>query len=113
VKFGEEYKQSLHADRRHLSSAITIRTVQSRLWSGQCRDAVLSFAFLAMTMIHSSFKSKKRAGRVLEPPRGKSRYAHQGRRVVEGQRVMQAASDIFLGWARTTGTTITFVSSAI
>ena len=23
---------------------------------------------------------------------------HQGRRVVEGQRVMQAASDIFLGW---------------
>ena len=26
--------------------------------------------------------------------------AHQGRRVVEGQRIMQAASDIFLGWAR-------------
>jgi hypothetical protein len=40
---------------------------------------------------------------VLEPPRGKSRYAHQGLRVVEGQRVMQAASDIFLGWARTEG----------
>jgi hypothetical protein len=26
--------------------------------------------------------------------------ANQGRRVVEGQRLMQAASDIFLGWAR-------------
>jgi hypothetical protein len=38
---------------------------------------------------------------VLESPRGKSRYAHQGFRVVQGQRVMQAASDIFLGWART------------
>jgi uncharacterized protein DUF2252 len=37
---------------------------------------------------------------VLESPRGKSRYAHQGFRVVAGQRFMQAASDIFLGWFR-------------
>ncbi len=28
-----------------------------------------------------------------------SPYAHQGQRVVEGQRLMQAASDIFLGWS--------------
>ena len=27
-----------------------------------------------------------------------ARIAHQGQRVVEGQRIMQAASDIFLGW---------------
>src|SRR5207302_334225 len=32
---------------------------------------------------------------------GKSRYTNQGRRVVEGQRLMQAASDTFLGWLRT------------
>ncbi|MEV0374532.1 DUF2252 domain-containing protein [Streptomyces sp. NPDC050636] len=32
-----------------------------------------------------------------------SRYANQGERVVTGQRLMQAASDIFLGWERTTG----------
>jgi hypothetical protein len=38
---------------------------------------------------------------VLELPRGKSRCAHQGKRVVEGQRLMQGASNIFLGWART------------
>jgi hypothetical protein len=37
---------------------------------------------------------------VLESPRGKSRFAHQGIRVVAGQRIMQAASDIFLGWFR-------------
>ena len=37
---------------------------------------------------------------VLESPRGKSRYTHQGLRVVEGQRLMQGASDIFLGYAR-------------
>jgi uncharacterized protein (DUF2252 family) len=34
---------------------------------------------------------------------GKSRYANQGQRVVAGQRLMQQASDIFLGWQRTAG----------
>jgi uncharacterized protein (DUF2252 family) len=37
---------------------------------------------------------------VLESPRGKSRFAHQGFRVVYGQHLIQAASDIFLGWFR-------------
>ncbi len=40
---------------------------------------------------------------VLEPFAGPSEYDNEGRRVVEGQRVMQAASDIFLGWLRATG----------
>jgi uncharacterized protein (DUF2252 family) len=31
---------------------------------------------------------------------GASQYSHQGQRVVAGQRLMQAASDIFLGWQR-------------
>jgi len=37
---------------------------------------------------------------VLEPFLGKSQYAHQGQRVVEGQRMVQAAPDILLGWER-------------
>lgn len=37
---------------------------------------------------------------VLEPYVGKSRYKNNGERVVAGQRLMQAASDIFLGWIR-------------
>jgi uncharacterized protein (DUF2252 family) len=37
---------------------------------------------------------------VLEKPGSKSRYSHQGLRIVHGQRLMQAASDIFLGWYR-------------
>jgi uncharacterized protein (DUF2252 family) len=37
---------------------------------------------------------------VLEPYAGKSAYQNQGQRVVVGQRLMQSASDIFLGWAR-------------
>jgi uncharacterized protein (DUF2252 family) len=35
---------------------------------------------------------------ILEPYAGRSAHRHQGRRVVLGQRLMQAASDIFLGW---------------
>jgi uncharacterized protein (DUF2252 family) len=34
---------------------------------------------------------------------GASKYHNQGERVVNGQRLMQAASDIFLGWQRFTG----------
>ena len=38
---------------------------------------------------------------VLEPFLGKSTYAQHGQRVVEGQRLTQAASDIMLGWIKT------------
>jgi uncharacterized protein (DUF2252 family) len=38
---------------------------------------------------------------VLEPFLGKAEYPHHGKRVVEGQRLMQASSDIMLGWTQT------------
>lgn len=40
---------------------------------------------------------------VLEACTGPSRYRNHGRRVVEGQRLMQAASDVTLGWFRNMG----------
>jgi uncharacterized protein (DUF2252 family) len=40
---------------------------------------------------------------VLQTHLGRSRYANQGRRVVEGQRLMQATGDALLGWIRTNG----------
>lgn len=40
---------------------------------------------------------------VLEPYCGASPFGHAGQRVVMGQRIMQAASDIFLGWATGAG----------
>jgi uncharacterized protein (DUF2252 family) len=40
---------------------------------------------------------------VLESVAGPSAFKNHGQRVVEGQRLMQASSDIFLGWIRTTG----------
>jgi uncharacterized protein (DUF2252 family) len=47
------------------------------------------------------FLQVKEAGRsVLEEHLPKSRYRNHGQRVVEGQKLMQAASDPFLGWAK-------------
>ncbi len=49
-------------------------------------------------------QAKEATASVLEPYLGKSMYANHGQRVVEGQRLMQAASDIMLGWLRNRGT---------
>jgi uncharacterized protein (DUF2252 family) len=46
---------------------------------------------------------KEAQASVLERFAGRSRYRSHGQRVVWGQRVMQAASDIFLGWTRLEG----------
>ena len=43
---------------------------------------------------------KETSSSVLESHLGRSQYRNHGQRVVEGQRLMQAASDIFLGWIR-------------
>ncbi len=43
---------------------------------------------------------KEARASVLEPYAGKSRHPNHGQRVVAGQRLMQSASDIFLGWTR-------------
>jgi uncharacterized protein (DUF2252 family) len=102
VNFIKEYKKSLQTDRRQLyerfhyqDSAIKVVGVGS----------VGTRCYLSLLLADQDdplFLQVKEARRsVLESPHGKSRYAHQGFRVVEGQRVMQAASDIFLGWART------------
>ncbi len=104
LKFTEQYKQSLQADRRRLyeryryqDSAVKVVGVGS----------VGTRCYLSLLLadeddpLFLQFKEARRS--VLEPPRGKSRYANQGFRVVEGIHVMQAASDIFLGWSHTKG----------
>jgi uncharacterized protein (DUF2252 family) len=45
-------------------------------------------------------QAKEATASVLEPHLGRSKYTNHGQRVVEGQRLMQATSDIFLGWIR-------------
>ena len=46
---------------------------------------------------------KEAQSSVLEPYTTKSRYSQHGRRVVEGQRLTQAAGDPLLGWLTATG----------
>ena len=48
-------------------------------------------------------QAKEAQPSVLERFLGKSRFANHGRRVTEGQRLMQGASDIFLGWLHLEG----------
>jgi uncharacterized protein (DUF2252 family) len=48
-------------------------------------------------------QAKEAQASVLESFLGASELANHGERVVEGQRLMQAASDIMLGWLRTPG----------
>ncbi|WP_350348492.1 DUF2252 domain-containing protein [Agromyces sp. G08B096] len=48
-------------------------------------------------------QAKEAQRSVIEPVDGPSAYAHQGRRVVDGQHVMQALSDVLLGWTEGLG----------
>jgi uncharacterized protein (DUF2252 family) len=48
-------------------------------------------------------QAKEAEPSVLEAFVGKSKFDNHGRRVVEGQRLMQSASDILLGWVRAEG----------
>ena len=98
----ELYQKSLPADRlqlferyRHQDSAIKVVGV------GSVGTRCYLSLFLADDDDPLFLQTKEARRSVLESPRGKSRYEHQGFRVVTGQRLMQSASDIFLGWFRT------------
>lgn len=54
--------------------------------------------FLADTNDPLLLQVKEARSSVLEPYAGKSEFNHNGQRVVVGQRLMQSASDMFLGW---------------
>jgi uncharacterized protein (DUF2252 family) len=99
------YRESLPADRRHLLDGYRLRhlarkvvgvgSVGTRAWvllltGADDRDPLF-------------LQAKEAEASVLEPYVGASRYKNHGRRVVEGQRLMQAASDIFLGWCPAVG----------
>jgi uncharacterized protein (DUF2252 family) len=99
------YGKTLSTDRRHLldefrfveaaRKVVGVGSVGTRAWIGLMlgRDAQDPL-FLQIKEAEAS---------VLEPFVGKSRYPNHGQRVVAGQRLMQATSDIFLGWDRIAG----------
>ena len=57
----------------------------------------------ATSRTRCSCRSRRRRPRCLRSSPARASYANHGQRVVAGQRLMQAASDIFLGWRRSTG----------
>ena len=99
------YRHSLSTDRRHLlekyrfsqmaRKVVGVGSVGTRAWvilmHGASHEDVL---FL---------QAKEAEASVLERFTKKSHYGNHGARVVAGQRLMQASSDIFLGWQRADG----------
>jgi uncharacterized protein (DUF2252 family) len=102
AKFITQYKNSLQLDRKKLFDRYHLQDSAIKVVGVGSVGTRCYLSLLLADGVDPLFLQVKEARRsVLESPRGKSRYAHQGMRVVEGQRLMQGASDIFLGWART------------
>jgi uncharacterized protein (DUF2252 family) len=99
-----EYRQTLQADRRHLLRQFTIEhmahkvvgvgSVGTRAW------ILLLQADDGQTPLF--LQAKQAQPSALADFAGASEYDNQGQRVVAGQHLMQAVSDIFLGWQRIT-----------
>jgi uncharacterized protein (DUF2252 family) len=97
----KRYLKSLSADRLKLFKHFRIQdTVIKVVGVGSVGTRCYVSLFLADDDDPLFLQTKEARRSVLEPPEGKSRFAHQAFRVVTGQRLMQASSDIFLGWFR-------------
>ena len=96
------YRVSLSDDHRRLVEQFRLVDVARKVVGV---GSVGSRAWVALLLGRDSgdplmLQVKEAQASVLEPYVGRSRYASAGRRVVSGQRLMQASSDIFLGWHR-------------
>jgi uncharacterized protein (DUF2252 family) len=99
-----EYRSTLPDDRRHLLERFELIDVARKVVGV---GSVGTRAFIALLQGKDAhdplFLQVKEATRsVLEEHLPHSRYRNCGERVVRGQRMMQAASDIYLGWTKGT-----------
>lgn len=97
-----EYRATLEADRRHVLENFSYVDMARKVVGV---GSVGTRAFIVLLQGRDEqdplFLQVKEATRsVLEDHLPASRYANAGERVVRGQRMMQAASDIFLGWTK-------------
>ena len=99
------YRASLPGDRRQLIDRFRyVHMARKVVGVGSVGTRAWVLLLLGRDDEDPLFLQAKEAQRsVLEPFAGPSEFDNQGRRVVEGQRLVQAASDILLGWVRTTG----------
>jgi uncharacterized protein (DUF2252 family) len=96
------YRATLQADRRHLLERFEIMDAARKVVGV---GSVGTRAFIVLLQGRDAtdplfLQIKEATASVLEPYIGKSRYRQHGERVVQGQRMMQAASDIYLGWTK-------------
>jgi uncharacterized protein (DUF2252 family) len=96
----EQYRGTLPPDIRHLADRYRyVHAAHKVVGVGSVGTRCWIVLLLGRDSDDPLFLQVKEAGpSVLAPYGGAGRYKHQGRRVVEGQRLMQAASDILLGW---------------
>ena len=100
-KYLDNYKASLQEDKQKLFDHYRIEDTAIKVVGiGSVGTRCLVSLFLADGKDPLFLQTKEARRSILENPDRKSRYENQGYRVVHGQRLMQAASDIFLGWFR-------------
>lgn len=95
------YRESLPDERRVLLDRFHIEDLALKVVGVGSVGTVCCIALLMASENDPLFLQVKEARpSVLEPFAGKSVYANHGQRVVKGHRLMQSASDIFLGWTQ-------------
>jgi uncharacterized protein (DUF2252 family) len=101
-----DYRATLQEDHRWLIDRYKYVDMALKVVGvGSVGTLALIVLFLGRDDGDPLFLQLKEAGpSVLEAYLGRSRYTNHAHRVVAGQRLMQAASDIFLGWIRGSGT---------
>lgn len=97
----EQYRLSLADERRVLFDRYSLEDVVIKaVGIGSVGTACFVGLFFSAENHPLLLQFKQACPSVLEPYAGKSQYANHGQRVVVGQRLMQSASDIFLGWTQ-------------
>jgi uncharacterized protein (DUF2252 family) len=99
------YRRTLETDRRELLESFEyVHSARKVVGVGSVGTRAWILLLLGRDGQDPLFLQAKEAQEsVLERFVGRSKYPNHGQRVVAGQRLMQAASDIFLGWQRVTG----------
>jgi uncharacterized protein (DUF2252 family) len=94
------YRATLPGDGRHLLDGFQFRRI-ARQAPGVASVGTRAWVILLTGRDDEDrlfLRAKEAEASVLEPYAGPSRFRNHGRRVVEGQRLLQAAGDVFLGW---------------
>jgi uncharacterized protein (DUF2252 family) len=95
------YRESLPEERRALVDRYQIKDFAIKVVGVGSVGTFCAIVLMMADVDDPLFLQVKEAGSsVLEPYAGKSIYENHGQRVVTGLRLMQSASDFFLGWTK-------------